>query len=624
MSSAVNTGPWNKPSGTGSVMRLMKPFFMNARIPVMLAALLLVMSVRGSAEVAVTAELSRPDVSLGDMAELQVRVSGTQGANVPRELAVEGLQIRLTGQSTQVQMVNFKVSSSVLYSYVVMPLRAGTFTIPSIPVTAEGKQYRTAPVSLTVHAGGGAVPGIAAPPPQQIAPQMPGMPPRPIRNAAQAQDQVRLAFGEIQCLKRTIYAGEMVPVEIRFYFDARNQVQVRGKVDFGGEGVIAERFPDPGESREERDGAIYNVLTFRTLLSAVKPGTINLSPAKIDCQIQLPGALPPGFDDPVFQQLLGGQSPFNQTKDIAVKTEPLRLEVLPLPKEGRPASFAGAVGQFDLDAVVQNPRPAPGDPVTLTVKIGGKGNFKGMGAPVLTGSDGWRSYPPTDKFDATDVLSYTGVKAFDFTLIAQEPRQSTPAAEFSYFDPVTAKYVTLASKPLPVDASPGSPVNQAALPAGPAPGATASPAAGNGSAAPREGEPFTGMTLHPWSTPSHRLEFRAATLAMIVAAAALATFLYLRDLNARGGSAASRRRRRIAELWSSLDAGTLDAASTYDAAVEYAGLAAAPSAKRDEVMARLTERRDVFKYGSGGSVALPASERKQLLQTLRALTDKSS
>lgn len=81
-------------------------------------------------------------------------------------------------------------------------------------------------------------------------------------------------------------------MEIRYYFDANYQVQVRGKVDFGGEGIVAERFPDPKESREERDGTVYNVLTFRTLLSAVKPGVIDVPPAKLDCQVQVPGVLP--------------------------------------------------------------------------------------------------------------------------------------------------------------------------------------------------------------------------------------------------------------------------------------------------------------------------------------------
>jgi hypothetical protein len=106
---------------------------------------------------------------------------------------------------------------------------------------------------------------------------------------------------------------------------------------------------------------------------------------------------------------------------------------------------------------------------------------------------------------------------------------------------------------------------------------------------------------------------------MIVATLALAGILYLRDLQARGGTASSRRRRRIAHLWSSLNADDLDAGASYDAAVEYAGLVALPSEKRDATIASLSERRDALKYGSGGSLPLPPPEREQLLQTLREL-----
>ena len=599
-----------------------------------LAALLGLATARcASADVTVTSELSRPEVAVGEMVELQVRVNGAQGAEVPQELPVEGLQIRLTGQSTQVQMVNFKVSSSVLYSYAILPMQAGNFTIPSVPVAAGGRQFRTPALRLTVHdrpAGTAAAPTPYIPAPQ-VVPPAPAYPQQPVARIPRPQQPPasgRIAFGEINCPKRSLYAGEMVPVEIRYYFDARYPVQIRGKVDFGSEGILIERFPDPKESREERDGIEYNVLTFRTLLSAVKPGVIDIPPAKIDSQIQMPGALPPGFDDPVFRQLMGGQSPFTQSKDVAVKTAPLHLEILPLPKEGRPSSFAGAVGQFDLDAVVQNPRPAPGDPVTLTVKIGGKGNFNGMGAPVLTGTEGWRSYPPTDKFDSSgssDGFAYTGVKSFDFTLIAQEARQSSPGSEFSYFDPSTAKYVTLSTKPLPVDASPGAPTNTASSSASAttvvskAPANAAATASGKDVAAVKEGDPIPGITLRPWSTPAHRSEFLIAAAAMIVATLALAGILYLRDLQARGGTASSRRRRRIAHLWSSLNADDLDAASSYDAAVEYAGLVAPPSEERDAAIASLSGRRDALKYGSGGSVPLPPPEREQLLQTLRKL-----
>ena len=592
------------------------------------AALLLVLATLGFAcpaiaEVSVSAGLSRQEVNSGDMAELQVKVTGAREADVPQQIAVEGLQVRLTGQSTQVQMVNFKVSSSVVYSYIVTPLRTGTFTIPPVTVRADGRSLSTPSLPFTVldNASPGNAPRTSSSSQGGI-PSMPGFQQRQPRVAAQPRDTGRLSFGEIRCARKSVYAGEMVPVEILFYFDARYPVQIRGKVDFGGEGILAERFPDPKESREERDGLTYNVLTFRTLLSAVKPGSIDIAPAKIDCQMQLPGALPPGFDDPVFQQLLGGQSPFNQARDLAVKTAPLHLDVLPLPREGRPASFAGAVGQFDIDAVVPNPKPAPGDPVTLSIKIGGKGNFNAMGAPVLDETGGWRSYPPTDKFDGSDELSRTGVKSYDFTLIAQEPKQASPGAVFSYFDPVAAKYVTLTTKPIPLSASPGAPSN---APVPPGFAASVNPEKPDAKPKPAvipEGDPVSGLSLRFWSTPFWRPEFLLVTSSLFVACVALAGILFLRNLQARGGSPATRRRRRLAEIRTLLNEGSLDAAAAHDLAIEYAEKADVPPESRNAVLPGLMARRDVLKYGSGGSVPLAPLDREALLEALRSLTAK--
>ena len=578
-----------------------------------------------AADVSVSARLTRPQINFGEMAELQVTVTGASRADVPQEIPVEGLQIRLTGQSTQVQMINFKVTSSAVYSYIVLPLKTGRFTIPTVPVSADGRQFRTASLAFSVTDPGVGVGSPAAGLPQQpMPPPMPGFSqrqPQPSR----PQENGRVAFGEISCPKKTIYAGEMVPVEIRYYFDARYPVQIRGKVDFGSEGILVERFPDPKEGREDRDGITYNVLSFRTLLSAVKPGVIDIPAAKIDSEIQMPGAVPPGFDDPVFRQLLGGQSPFMQARQLAVKTAPLHLEVLPLPKEGRPASFAGAVGQFDVDAVVPNLRVAAGDPVTLNVKVAGKGNFKAMGAPVLTATEGWRSYPPTDKFESTDELSYSGVKSFGYTLIAQEVKHASPGAEFSYFDPTGAKYVTLTVKPLPLEASPGSAAaatsapGSSLTPTSPAvtPPQSSTPAA----ISPENPEaPIPGITLHSWKTPAHRSEFVITSLLLLVAAATLGVILSLLDLRARGGTPATRRKRRLAALLSSLNEGSLDAASAYEAALEYAELAASPSEKREAVIAGLIQRRDLLKYGVGGLVALTAAEKDQLVESLRDLS----
>jgi len=609
---------------TGKSLQAMKSRFF--RTLTLLLFLSMGVSLRAE-EISVTAGLSRSEVNSGDMAELQIKVSGAQRADVPQQIPVEGLNVRLTGQSTQVQMVNFKVTSSVVYSYIVMPLRTGHFTIPSVTVSADGGKFRTQslPFSVRDSSGPSSSGGVGATSPS-MQPQNSGVPgmvgssrPRP---APSRPDLEKVAFGEIDCSKKTVYAGEMVPVEIRYYFDARYSAQVRGRVDFGGEGVLLERFPDPKEGREERNGILYNVLTFRSLLSGVKPGLVDLKPAKLDCEIQLPGELPPGFDDPVFQQLLGGQARFGQTREVAVKTAPLHLEVLPLPKEGRPPAFTGAVGQFDIDMIVSNPHPAPGDPVTLNVKIGGKGNFKGMGPPVLTGIDDWRTYPPTDKFDSSDELAYTGVKSFDFTLIAQKAAHFSPGAEFSYFDPQSGKYQTLTVKPLPLEATPGSAVSvpPTAAPGKESPAPNSSPSSAKAPSAATRGDenPIPGATLHSWTTPVLRSEFLIASLSLIISAAALAGFLWYRDLQAKGGSVATRHKRRLSELWSIINNESLDAASTYDAVLEYLEMSD-PENLPEAILAQLTDRRDHFKYGIGGDHPLSQADRKQLLSELSAL-----
>jgi hypothetical protein len=611
--------------GTSIAMRsFIKPFRiirLSAFVLILLTGLLLPSRLH-AADVSVSAELSHPQISPGEMAELQIKVSGAQQADVPQQIQVNGLQIRLTGQSTQVQMVNFKVTSSVVYSYIVMPLRTGNFTIPGVTVTADGRQFRTLELSFSVDDS-----RMASNPPPPSSSQMalppgipmPGFQQQRARPVQQQPDEGKLVFGEIHCPKKTLYAGEMTPVEIRYYFDARYPVQVRGRVDFGCEGILVERFPDPQQTREDRDGITYNVLTFHSLLSAVKPGSVDIAPAKLDCEIEIPGALPPGFDDPIFRQLMGGQPGISQSKRVTVKTSGLHLEVLPLPKEGRPESFAGAVGEFDIDSIVSNPHPAAGDPANLVVKIGGRGNFKGMGAPVLTQTEGWRSYPPSDKFDSSDELSYTGVKSFDFTLIAQQAQKESPGCEFSYFDPTTAKYVTLTTKPLPLVASSGrTPAvdgGTGTTPSSPPP----SNSDGQNSTKnvpPKEGEPLPGITLRSWTTPMQRSEFLIATLAMFVATAALAGILAYWKIQSQGGTAASRRRNQIAELRSLLIGGSVDAGASYEAALKYAELVLPPSEKRDDLLAGLTARRDLLKYGSGASLPLPALEHRDLLESL--------
>src|SRR5215813_2993293 len=98
----------------------------------------------------VTAVLSNSEATVGETVELQIKVVGPGDARPPEEISIDGLEIHSTGTSRQFEIHNFSTSSSVTYNYMILPLRAGRFTIPPQTVNAGGKVLRTPELVLNV------------------------------------------------------------------------------------------------------------------------------------------------------------------------------------------------------------------------------------------------------------------------------------------------------------------------------------------------------------------------------------------------------------------------------------------------------------------------------------------
>src|SRR5437867_6397904 len=103
----------------------------------------------------VTAVLSNSEVGVGETVQLQIRVTGAGEAATPQDISVEGLEIHPTGTSRQFEMYNLSVSSSVTYSYTVLPLQAGTFKIPPQTIRVGTTSLRTPELTLHVVASPG-------------------------------------------------------------------------------------------------------------------------------------------------------------------------------------------------------------------------------------------------------------------------------------------------------------------------------------------------------------------------------------------------------------------------------------------------------------------------------------
>ena len=97
-----------------------------------------------------TAGLSSPATVVGRPVEIVVTVRDARSAEIPQSLNLPGLRIELLGRSTRFEMNNFKITSSLTYTYSVLPQQAGEFDIPAVEVRVGDKTLKTNPLRLSV------------------------------------------------------------------------------------------------------------------------------------------------------------------------------------------------------------------------------------------------------------------------------------------------------------------------------------------------------------------------------------------------------------------------------------------------------------------------------------------
>jgi BatD DUF11 like domain len=407
----------------------------------------------------VTAVLNSSEAALGETIQLEIRITGARGAEAPDEIMVDGLEIHRTGTSQRIEMNNLSLTSSVIYDYTVMPLKAGRFTIPPQTIRIGNNSLRTPALTLNVADSGGSSSGGGS------------SSARPGRDT-QAAGANNLVFAELIVPKKIAYVGEIVPVQIRMGFDPRVRPRLIEPPEITGQGFTAQKLQESSQSAETVGGRSYEVVTYKTAIAAARAGKFEIGPVTAKAQVivprrpSAPRAHPRSpfdmfnqddpFSDPFFS------NPFSQVgerREVEIKSEPVALEVKPLPPNA-PVSFSGAIGNFTM-ATDAKPRTVQvGDPVTVTTTISGRGNFDRVNAPVVEDERGWHKYPPSSKFKQDDEVGISGTKTFEMVLSPNEKKQGLPLLAFSYFDPVKEQYVTLHSEAIPLNVEGGAAVAQ--------------------------------------------------------------------------------------------------------------------------------------------------------------------
>src|SRR2546423_6760763 len=419
----------------------------------------------------VTAVLSNSNTAVGQPVQLQIKVTGSASARPPGAIAVDGLDIRFSGQSQLLEGRNFKFTYSYIYNYTVMPLKGGTFKIPPQTVEAGGSTLRTPELTLQVAADSSSAQSPRSKSPSSI-------------------DPARIAFAELTLSNTTAYVGEMIPAVVRVGFNVRTPVESLGNgAEITGQGFTAQKMREPRQTIETIGGKTYQIFTFKTALSPARSGKIEVGPVQVSAVVRIPRTnsrnqtmprdlfdLNDPFMDNFFRDPLFAPSTL---QDIKFKSDPVVLEVKSLPP-GAPPDFGGAVGNFTLSADAKPKSAQVGDPFTVTATITGRGNFDRVTAPAFEDEHGWHKYPPSANFKQDDDIGISGTKTFETVLSANERKDKIPAQLFTYFDPAKEQYVTLRTEPIPVRVEGGAAPRTTPAPAPQAPANAAS-------AGPRQG-----------------------------------------------------------------------------------------------------------------------------------------
>ncbi|MEO8440759.1 MAG: BatD family protein [Spartobacteria bacterium] len=423
-----------------------------------------------AASPSVTAVLTSSETQVDQPVQLQIKVTDDANAIPPNDIAVDGLDIRYTGQSQLVEGRNFRFTYSFIYNYTILPLKAGTFTIPAQTIRSASGPLRTPPLTLNV------------------APNDDGTT-NTRRAAGAGGDKLegkKIAFAELIVPKTTAYVGETIPAQIRFGINTRVPHRFIDLPALSGQGFTAQRIPNPESKLESINGRTYEVVTLETAITPVRSGKLEIAAKDAKAIVQMPRrggsrARSPfdlfGMDDPFSDPLLN--DPFagmGEQQEVKFSSDTTTIEVKPLPPNA-PATFAGAVGNFALTTEVKPKTAQIGDPLTVTASISGRGNFDRVNAPTLEDTRGWHTYPPGSSFKKDDEIGISGTKTFEMVLTPNEAKKAVPPVVFSFFNPLREQYVTLKGDKLPV-----------VVEGGVAPAATPAVAsAGNPSAQPKAG-----------------------------------------------------------------------------------------------------------------------------------------
>lgn len=369
-----------------------------------------------------------------------------------------GLQV-LSGPSTStssnIQYVNGRMNRnfSVSYTYVVQAGNKGEVTVGPATITVEGKTYESNSLSIKVIADANAGNATTRSNNGQSSNQ---------DNSGILQDDDVYVTSSVS--NSNPYIGEQIIVTYRIYTKVPvSNLTIDKLSSFNG--FWSKSLMDDNnqykQSTEIINGEEYVTAEInKVALFPQKTGTLEIDAFEATCNVQLRVRSNSRRSNDPFESFFNDPFFNRNVKNVTakLKSKPITINVQPLPQQGKPDDFTGAVGDFQFTSTIDRTQLTANDALNLTIEISGKGNIDLLTLPEVKFPVDFESFDPkiTTKVN-TSPSGLTGRKKFEYLAIPRNPGNFTiNPVSFSFFNPKTKSYEHFTSNTYPITVEKGT------------------------------------------------------------------------------------------------------------------------------------------------------------------------
>lgn len=329
-------------------------------------------------------------------------------------------------QSISNSWINGERTYSKTYTYFLAPKKRGSTSIGQASIEVKGVIYKTSPIEINVTA----------------AVDVPKDPNDPEYLASESIDLV----AEIS--KTDPYLNEAISVVYKLYIAENTGIRTWNEIDkpryndFWSQNIeVKELKVQEGLYKGEN----YRfVVLKKTVLFPQKTGELSLEPLTLDISVEVPSNR---------RDIFGRRATTTVNRTVTAGNRIIKVK--PLPKQGRPENFSGAVGEFDFKVESSKKTLTASEAFNLKLEVSGKGNLMlfELPEPILPSS--LEIYDPEHSEDIKTSLNGTKGRILDnYTVVTNESGQyPIPPISFSFFNPKTKRYETINSEKIIVNAS---------------------------------------------------------------------------------------------------------------------------------------------------------------------------